>query len=135
MKRHAQFLIGIGCALLSAGAVLAQTYPAKPVRILVGFVPGGSTDLAARFLAQKLGELHGQQVIVENRGGAAGLSAFALRCLRPIHRQCRGRRAGEGHPGPAAVGAVAVDRRGAGKDEVTHGRDRKFRPQHLPSWT
>lgn len=48
----------------------AQNYPNKPVRLLVGFVPGGSTDLAGRFIAQKLGELFAQQVIVENRPGA-----------------------------------------------------------------
>ena len=48
----------------------AQHYPVRPIRIIVGFVPGGSTDLAARFMAQKLGELFGQQVIVENRPGA-----------------------------------------------------------------
>ena len=48
----------------------AQHYPGKPVRLIVGFVPGGSTDLAGRFMAQKLGELFGQQVIVENRPGA-----------------------------------------------------------------
>jgi tripartite-type tricarboxylate transporter receptor subunit TctC len=48
----------------------AQNYPTKPVRLIVGFVPGGSTDLAGRFMAQKLGELFGQQVIVENRPGA-----------------------------------------------------------------
>lgn len=48
----------------------AQNYPVKPVRLIVGFVPGGSTDLAGRFMAQKLGELFGQQVIVENRPGA-----------------------------------------------------------------
>ena len=48
----------------------AQNYPTKPVRLIVGFVPGGSTDLAGRFMAQKLGELFGQQVIIENRPGA-----------------------------------------------------------------
>lgn len=57
--------------LLSLATVAtAQSYPNKPVRLVVGFVPGGSTDLAGRFLAQKLGELLGQQVIVENRPGA-----------------------------------------------------------------
>jgi tripartite-type tricarboxylate transporter receptor subunit TctC len=57
-------------ALAASTTASAQTYPNKPIRILVGFVPGGSTDLAARFIAQKLGEQFGQQVIVENRPGA-----------------------------------------------------------------
>jgi tripartite-type tricarboxylate transporter receptor subunit TctC len=48
----------------------AQTYPAKPVRFLVGFPPGGANDIVTRLLAQKLSETMGQQFVVENRGGA-----------------------------------------------------------------
>jgi len=57
--------------LVSLGAA-AQTYPAKPVRMIVGFAPGGGTDVVARVIAQKLSEWYGQQVIVENRAGATG---------------------------------------------------------------
>ena len=51
----------------------AQTFPAKPVRILVGFAPGGSTDVTARIYAQELNKLWGTQVVVENRPGASGM--------------------------------------------------------------
>ena len=51
-------------------AVCAQAYPAKPVRFVVGFPPGGTNDLVARALGQKLTEQMGQQFIIENRGGA-----------------------------------------------------------------
>lgn len=50
----------------------AQGYPVKPVRLLVGFAPGGSTDIVARMLAQRVGELLGQTMIIENRPGAGG---------------------------------------------------------------
>ena len=71
----AAVVTGLAAAALLTMATLttmafAQNYPNKPVRLLVGFVPGGSTDLAGRFIAQKLGEMFGQQVIVENRPGA-----------------------------------------------------------------
>ena len=60
------------CFLLLAvwGSVQAQTYPVKPIRFVVGFPPGGTNDLVARALGQKLTEQMGQQFIIENRGGA-----------------------------------------------------------------
>jgi tripartite-type tricarboxylate transporter receptor subunit TctC len=58
---------------LAAGAALAQgAYPSKPVAVVVGFEPGGGTDTTARILQKPLGELFGQQVVVENRAGAGG---------------------------------------------------------------
>jgi|SRR5688572_543406 len=66
--------------LLFAAICEAQTadYPNRPVRILVGFTPGGGPDITARHLAQKLTESWGQQVIVENRPGAGGTLAAAM---------------------------------------------------------
>jgi tripartite-type tricarboxylate transporter receptor subunit TctC len=58
-------------AAVSSGA-LAQSYPAKPVRIVVAFQPGGSDDFHARLIAQKVTEIVGQQFIVENRAGGEG---------------------------------------------------------------
>jgi tripartite-type tricarboxylate transporter receptor subunit TctC len=57
---------------LHAGSAVAQTYPAKPIRMIVTFAPGGPTDVIGRVIAQKIGEAWGQQVVVENVAGAGG---------------------------------------------------------------
>jgi tripartite-type tricarboxylate transporter receptor subunit TctC len=71
--------LAVGLAALAASTTApAQTFPNKPVRLLVGFVPGGGTDLAARFVATALSELWGATVLVDNRAGAGGNVATEL---------------------------------------------------------
>jgi len=82
-----KFLLRSAVAVLLAGlctVAVAQTYPARPVRMLVGYAAGGGADGLARILAAKLSENFGQQVLVENRPGAAGtLAADALAKAAP----------------------------------------------------
>ena len=79
MKFSALAPISIALALCALhGAAHAADYPSKPVRMLVGFAPGGGTDTTARAISAKLGDLLGHQVIIDNRAGAAGNIATEL---------------------------------------------------------
>lgn len=76
------------CALLvaacvMAGTAMAQTYPTRPIRMVIGFPPGGGTDIVGRIVAQKLSEVMGQQVLPDNRGGASGQIAAEIVAKAP----------------------------------------------------
>src|SRR6476661_8536771 len=68
-------------APLSAGA--AESYPTKPVRMIVPYVAGGNADIQARYIAERLGEALGKQFVVDNRGGANGIIGFELAARSP----------------------------------------------------
>ena len=87
--------------LVATANAAAQEFPTKPIRILVGFTPGGGADIAARFVAQKFTETWARPAVVDNRPGAGGNVAFELTAKAPA----------DGHtlivaPGPFAPGLV-----------------------------
>jgi tripartite-type tricarboxylate transporter receptor subunit TctC len=64
----------VACTIaLCSGIAASQTYPSKPVRLIIPFPPGGSNDIVGRFIATKLSERLGKQVVADNRGGAGGV--------------------------------------------------------------
>ncbi|RUP35248.1 MAG: ABC transporter substrate-binding protein, partial [Curvibacter sp.] len=62
----------LAALLLSGTAQAAEPYPAKPVRLIVPFAPGGTTDLVARAISQRTGEALGQPLVIDNKGGGGG---------------------------------------------------------------
>jgi tripartite-type tricarboxylate transporter receptor subunit TctC len=88
MNMRRQILSALAVSLAFAGGlfvspVLAQNFPTKPVRIIVGFPPGGSSDVAARFVAERMSEEWKQPVVVENRPGAGTTVASAFVAAQP----------------------------------------------------
>jgi tripartite-type tricarboxylate transporter receptor subunit TctC len=65
-------------AAASAAPAAEPGFPSRPIRLLVGFSPGGGTDIAVRIIGKKLADIWGQQVVVDNRAGAGGLVAFEI---------------------------------------------------------
>jgi tripartite-type tricarboxylate transporter receptor subunit TctC len=70
-------------AVFFAGAALAQPYPAKPVKVIVPFAPGGGSDIVARALTTRLQEALGQPFVIENRGGAGGMVGTEVAAKAP----------------------------------------------------
>jgi tripartite-type tricarboxylate transporter receptor subunit TctC len=85
MKTALRRMLGMSLVamLLPAGATLAQTYPTKPIRVIVPYAPGGSTDVVLRLLAPRMSEFLGQQVVVENRPGAASVIGLDIVAKSP----------------------------------------------------
>lgn len=71
-------LVVMAAAGATASAASEPSYPSKPIRMLVGFSPGGGTDVAARIIGKKLAEAWNQQIVIDNRAGAGGLVAFEM---------------------------------------------------------
>lgn len=84
MKRYLSVAVPVVlAALLAPLLAFAQAYPVKPVRVIVVFPPGGSNDVTARIVFQKMTEQTGQQFVVDNRGGAAGTIGAAVVATSP----------------------------------------------------
>ena len=95
-----KWLLALAASIAIAFGAQAQEYPAKPVRMVVGFPPGGGTDVVARILVPRLTEQLGQTVFIENRPGATGTTAAAMVATSP----------GDGYTlmmGHVAVNAIA----------------------------
>ena len=75
--------IGAACLLAAPASLLAQTYPSRPVRMIVGFAPGGGTDVTARLIVQPLSDALGQRVVIDNRPGANGVLATEVTAKAP----------------------------------------------------
>jgi tripartite-type tricarboxylate transporter receptor subunit TctC len=74
MPKGVSLVLKIAAVLLALSTpVAAQDYPTKPIRLIIPFPPGGSNDVVGRMIAQQLGDRLGQQVVVDNRGGAGGI--------------------------------------------------------------
>ena len=70
--------LALAAALIATPPAFAQDWPARPVKVIVPFPPGGGTDTVARPLTAKLSQMLGQQFVIDNRGGAGGTIGAAV---------------------------------------------------------
>ena len=126
----------LAALLLCTTAALAQSYPTKPVRLIVTYPPGGSSDLMARVFGAKLTELWGQQVVIESKPGAAGAIGTEYAARQPAD----GYTFMIGNSGPVAINPllspvpynvekdfIAVSMISSGPNVLTVKEDSKFR--------
>jgi tripartite-type tricarboxylate transporter receptor subunit TctC len=78
MTAFVRALLGLAVIVLGCGIAGAQSYPSRPIRLIVPFAPGGPTDTIARVVSARLAEAFGQQVIIDNRAGAGGNIGMGL---------------------------------------------------------
>ena len=116
MFRFLFLIFGFICS-----SVLAQSFPSKPVRLIVTYPPGGSSDLMARVFGQKLSEVWGQQVIIESKPGAAGSIGMEYSARQPAD----GYTFVVGNIGPAAVNPLL--------SKVPYNMEKDFVPVSLIS--
>ncbi len=83
MKNLLRFIALVATAMTVAGPALGQPYPAKSIRMVIGFSPGGGTDIIGRIVGHKLSEALGQQILADNRSGASGQIAAELVAKAP----------------------------------------------------
>src|SRR5688500_10180994 len=83
MKRTAVTCFAFAGALAGVSAHAADTYPSKPVRMIVPYVAGGHADIQTRYIAERLTEALGKQFLVDNRGGANGMIGLELAARSP----------------------------------------------------
>ena len=113
--------VAIMLAGMLSGPVCAQPYPSKPVKLIVTYPPGGSSDLMARVFGQKLGEVWSQQVIIESKPGAAGSIGMEFAARQPAD----GYTFVVGNIGPAAVNPLL--------SKVPYSMEKDFVPVSLIS--
>ena len=115
-RRFQQLALAAAMTALCPLAAMAQAFPNKPVRLIVTYPPGGSSDLMARIVAQKLSEHWGQQVLVESKPGAAGSIGMEFTARQPAD----GYTFVIGNLGPAAVNPLI--------SKVPYNMDKDFIP-------
>src|SRR5258707_9177825 len=74
MRKRFNFITAVAIGVVGVAAASAQTYPSRPITMIIPFAAGGPTDILGRLVGQRMGEVLGQQVIIENVGGAGGMT-------------------------------------------------------------